>query len=95
MKTEPVADWELQKARMLFKRDNVQQLRTTLSRAVAIGEYAVFYNDPDLVNSAQEKIEAVTKDDIQRVAKKYLTAENRAVVITVPKPKGTAAGGGR
>jgi len=94
MKTEPVADWELQKARMLFKRGNVQQLRTTLSRAVAIGEYAVFYNDPDLVNSAQEKIEAVTKDDIQRVARKYLIAENRAVVITVPRPKGSAAAGG-
>ena len=94
MKTEPVADWELQKARMLFKRSNVQQLRTTLSRAVEIGEDAVFYNDPDLVNTTQEKIEAVTRDDIQRVAKKYLTAENRAVVITVPKPKGSSAVGG-
>jgi predicted Zn-dependent peptidase len=96
MKTEPVADWELRKARMLFKGANVQQLRTTLSRAVAIGEDAVFYNDPDLVNTEQEKIEAVTKDDIQRVARQYLTAENRAVVITVPKLKGSSAtGGGR
>jgi predicted Zn-dependent peptidase len=33
----------------------------------------------------------VTAADVQRVAKKYLTKENRSVVITVPKaapPKG-------
>ena len=95
MKSEPVADWELQKARLLFERSNVQQLQSTLQRAVEIGEFAVFYNDPDLIDTMQEKIEKVTKDDIQRVARKYLTAENSAVVISVPKPKTTAAGGGR
>jgi zinc protease len=94
MKTEPVADWELRKAQMGFKRSNVQQLQSTLERAVEIGEFAVFYNDPDLINTAQEKIERVTKDDIQRVARKYLTAENRAVVISVPKPKTPASVGG-
>jgi predicted Zn-dependent peptidase len=93
MKTEPVADWEMRKARLLFKRSNVQQLQSTLSRAIEIGEFAVFYDDPDLINTAQQKIEAVTKDDVQRVARKYLTAENRAVVISIPKPKTAAAGG--
>ena len=95
MKTEPVADWELRKAQLLFKRGNVQQLQSTLERAVEIGEFAVFYNDPDLINTAQEKIEKVTKDDIQRVARKYLTADNRAVVVSIPKPKTAAAGGAR
>jgi len=34
----------------------------------------------------------VTAADVQRVAKKYLTKENRSVVITVPKPgAGTGA----
>ena len=95
MKTEPVADWELRKAQLGFKRSNVQQLQSTLARAVEIGEFAVFYNDPDLINTVQEKIEKVTKADIQRVAQKYLTAENRALVISVPKPTAAGAGGGR
>jgi zinc protease len=94
MKTEPVADWELHKARMGFKRSNAQQLQTTLERAFEIGEDTVFYNDPDLVNTAQEKIEKVTAEDIERVARKYLTAENRAVVISTPKPKTAASAGG-
>jgi predicted Zn-dependent peptidase len=94
MKTEPVADWELRKAQLLFKRSNVQDLQSTLERAVEIGEFAVFYNDPDLINTMQEKIEKVTKEDIQRVARQYLTAENRAVVISVPKPKTAASAGG-
>jgi predicted Zn-dependent peptidase len=94
MKTEPVADWELRKAQLLFKRSNVQQLQSTIERAMEIGEFAVFYNDPGLINTVQEKIEKVTKEDIQRVARKYLTAENRAVVISVPKPKTASAAGG-
>jgi zinc protease len=95
LKTEPVADWELRKARLGFKRSNVQQLQSTLARAVEIGEFTVFYNDPDLINTLQEKIEKVTKEDIQRVARKYLTAENRAVVVSIPKPRTAAVGGAR
>ena len=94
LKNEPVADWELQKARMLFKRSNAQQMRSTLARAIEIGQDTVFYNDPALVDSVEQKIDAVTKEDIQRVARKYLTPENRAVVVTVPKPGAATAAGG-
>jgi predicted Zn-dependent peptidase len=48
---------------------------------------AVYYNDPNLINTRFEKIQSVTKEDIQRVAKTYLTEENRTVVTTIPKPK--------
>jgi predicted Zn-dependent peptidase len=33
----------------------------------------------------------VGKDEIQRVAKTYLTEENRTVVTTLPKPKAETA----
>lgn len=94
MKTEPVADWELRKAQLGFKRSNAHQLQSTLERAIEIGEFVVFYNDPDLINTQQEKIEKVTKEDIQRVARKYLNADNRAVVISIPKPTTAASAGG-
>src|SRR5882762_3245429 len=87
MKAEVVADWELQKVRMLARRQSAQQLRGTLNRAVRIGELAVFYGDPNLINTTLAKVETVGKNDIQRVAKTYLTEENRTVITTLPKPK--------
>ena len=47
----------------------------------------VYYDDPDLINAYDDKIEAVTKDDVRRVARTYLQEANRTVVITVPRNK--------
>ncbi len=91
MKGEAVADWELQKVRMLARRQAAQQLRSTLFRAYRIGELAVFYGDPNLINTTLAKVENVNKNDIQRVAKTYLTEENRTVITTLPKPKAEPA----
>jgi predicted Zn-dependent peptidase len=65
-------------------------LQSSLSRAVQIGVWTVYYNDPNLINTRLDKVGAVTKEDVQRVANKYLTAANRTVVITMPKAKGPA-----
>jgi zinc protease len=88
VKTEPLADWELEKARMSLRRSRAQQFQSTLSRAVTLGQYAVYYNDPNLINEIEDKFARVTKDDIQRVARTYFKDTNRTVVTTVPKPKG-------
>jgi zinc protease len=52
-----------------------------------IGQMSVYYNDPNLVNTRQTKLQAVTREDVQRAAKKYLTPENRTVITTLVKPK--------
>jgi zinc protease len=87
LKTEPIADWELQKVRMSGRRQSAQRLQSTLFRAYLMGEMTVFFNDPNLINTRFSKIQNVNKDDIQRVAKLYLTEDNRTVVTTLPKPK--------
>ncbi|MGI8743954.1 MAG: M16 family metallopeptidase [Bryobacteraceae bacterium] len=87
LKTEPIADWELDKVRMATRRQSAQQLQSTLSRAILIGQMTVYYNDPNLINTHFVKIQNVTKADVQRVAKKFLTDDNRTVITTVPKPK--------
>jgi len=85
LQKEPIADWELEKAKNSSRRSSIQSLQSTLGAAVMLGQYAVFYNDPNLINTQFQKIAAVTKEDVQRVANKYLKVEYRTVCETVPK----------
>ncbi|HEX5227766.1 MAG TPA: pitrilysin family protein [Bryobacteraceae bacterium] len=91
VKSAPFADWELQKVHMMERRQTAQELQSTLYRAYLVGELAVIYGDPNLINTRFDKIEKVTTEDLQRAAKTYLTEENRTVVTTLPKPKAETA----
>jgi predicted Zn-dependent peptidase len=85
VQNEPVADWELKKVQMQLQRERAQRLYSSRSRANALGHFAVYYNDPALINSVWRNYERVTRADMQRVARLYLTANRRTVVITAPK----------
>jgi predicted Zn-dependent peptidase len=89
---EPIADWELAKAKNSARRSSIQALQGSLGTATRLTQNAVFYNDPNLINTQFDKIAAVTKEDVLRVANKYLKAANRTVGITVPKAKAPNAG---
>jgi len=91
LKKEPIADWELQKAKNGTRRNFVNGLQSSLSQALNIGQYTVYYNEPSLVNTRLDKVAAVTKEDVQRVANKYLADTNRTVVITMPKARAKGA----
>ncbi len=93
LKKEPIADWELQKAKNSTRRAFVNNLQSSLSRAINLTQYAIYYNDPGLINARLDKVAAVTKDDVQRVANKYLRDANRTIVITMPKAKGAVPAG--
>jgi predicted Zn-dependent peptidase len=90
VKTGPIHDWEIDKAHNNGVRQQAAAMTSTLQRAIQLGEYALFYDNPNLVNTRAATYEKVTAADVQRVARKYLTAQNRSVVITLPK---TAAAG--
>jgi zinc protease len=85
LKNEPVADWELQKVQMQLRRQRAQQLYSTRRRANSLGHFAVFYDQPELINRVWRKYEDITKDDLRRVARAYLADSNRTVVTTLPK----------
>jgi predicted Zn-dependent peptidase len=82
---EPVADWELQKVKNAERRAFISRIQSSLGRALWIGSYTVSYNDPDLINTWLDKINAVAKEDLLRVAKRYLRPTNRTVIINLPK----------
>jgi zinc protease len=91
LKTGPINDWEIEKAHNSAIRSQAAAVTSTLQRAIQLGEYALFFDNPGLVNTRADRYQKVTAADVQRVAQKYLTKENRSVVITVPK---AAAGRG-
>jgi len=87
LKKEPIADWELQKAKNTTRRNFINNLTSSIARAITIGQYTVYYNEPNLINTRLEKVAAVTKEEVQRVANKYLVDTNRTVVVTMPKAR--------
>jgi zinc protease len=94
LKAGPIEPWEIEKARNIAKRSLVASLTSSLSRAVMLSQLAVYYNDPNLINTRYERLSAITAADVQRVAAKYFTPQNRTVVITTPKAAAPAPGSG-
>ncbi len=95
---EPIADWELEKAKNTARRAFLTTLSSSLSRAILLGQYAVYYNDPNQINTRLDRLMAVTKEDVQRVAQRYLRLQRRVVVWTVPRaasPVSRSVGSGR
>ncbi|MEP7000436.1 MAG: pitrilysin family protein [bacterium] len=91
IKSTPPADWEMDKARANAQRATISQQESSLARAVLLSQYALFYDDPGRINTRVARIKAVTAADVQRVARQYLTENNRSVIQTNPK---AAAGRG-
>ena len=92
VKTGPIADWEIEKARNNVTRGVVSGLTSSLQRAIQLGDSALVFDDPGRVNTRIDRIAKVTAADVQRVARQYLTPESRTVVLTVPKPAAPKGG---
>jgi zinc protease len=84
VKNAPVNDQEVDKAKNIRLAEFYRQVRTISGRANTIGTYEVFFGDYSKLFDAAKNYNAVTKEDVQRVAKKYLGANNRTVATLVP-----------
>jgi len=81
----PVSVAELEKAKNQIITSELRQRETNNGKASALGEAAVLRGDPNRVNTDLEQLQAVTAADVQRVAQKYLTDENRYVIYYLPE----------
>jgi len=87
LKNETVAERELNKARNQMETDLIFNLQTNFVRGLQMGFSITGSGDPLGFIKDLEKYRTTAADDIQRVAKKYFTPENRTVVRLLPKGK--------
>jgi predicted Zn-dependent peptidase len=85
VKKDGVSAAEMQKVLIQDRRQQAETMTSTMSRARTLGQYAVYFHDPLLINTILAKYSEVTPSDIQRVARQYLGPDERTVVLTSPK----------
>ena len=76
---------EIKKAQMQNRRRTVTARESALQVANRLGNNAVYFNDPDLINTALDKFNAVTAGDVQKAAAKFLIPRTRTVVVALPQ----------
>jgi len=84
---------ELAKAKTQLLRQFIDQRRSCLSTANLIGRYAVYFGEPNLINTIVDKENAVTLDQINAAAKKYFVRDQRTVVVALPATSGAKGAG--
>ncbi len=90
IQTSLVDERDLQKAKNTAVADFYRSMKTINGKANVLGTYDVIFGDYHKLFKAVDVISLVSREDVQRVAKKYFGARNRTVGVLVPE---RAAGG--
>ncbi len=85
VKNELITDTEFQKIQNQVENKFVSSNATVSGIAESLANYHVYFDDANLINNEIKRYNSVTKEDIKRVANKYLTKENRVVLQYLPK----------
>jgi len=85
LKTEPIDERELQKAKNHLESKLVFNLQSVKDKGYWIGYYHTLLGDYSRLFVEAEKFQQVTAEDVMHVAKKYFDEKNRNVVVLVPE----------
>jgi zinc protease len=100
VQAEPVAAAELERVKAQVAAANVFQRDSVFYQAMQMGMLETVGLDWRMLDAYVERVRAVTADQVQAVAKKYLTESNLTVTVLEPQPgkarprAGAALGGG-
>jgi predicted Zn-dependent peptidase len=78
---------ELRDAKVRFRANFYDQLESTFGKANLLASFALFRDDPARINRILDQYGAVTAEQIQSAAKKYLVASNRTAIDRIPEKK--------
>lgn len=86
LQNEPPSDQELQRAKNQIEASRTFEQDSNFRRAMLLGQAEMVGAGWRRVDQFVERIRAITAKDIQRVARQYLTEDNRTLGILVPLP---------
>ena len=88
MQTELISENEFQKVRNMLENDFLGNFRSMIGIAENLANYEMYFGDANLINTELDRYLKVSREDIQRVAKKYFMPSNRVVLYYLPKDNG-------
>jgi predicted Zn-dependent peptidase len=83
---DPPVYIELQRVRNQFEASSVRRLETNFGLALQLANSASLFGDWRTTFGLEERMAAVTAEDVQRVVRTYLRTENRTVATLVKTP---------
>ncbi len=85
VQNELIPDREFQKLRNQVENDFITANSTVAGIAESLANYHTYFGDANLINTEIDRYLQVTREDIQRVARKYFNKNNRVVLYYLPK----------
>ncbi len=86
VQNELITEVEFQKLRNQVENDFISTNETVQGIAESLANYHTYFGEANLINTEIDRYMKVTREDIQRVAKKYFVRENRVVLYYLAKP---------
>ncbi|MCP4120756.1 MAG: insulinase family protein [Bacteroidetes bacterium] len=86
VRTDLISEREFEKIRNQIENDLVSGNASLTGIATSLATYHVLFGEANLINTELIRYMRVTRDDIKRVAQKYLGHDNRVVLHYLPKP---------
>lgn len=88
LKHEPVAAWELERAKLVLGTDSIYARETVDGQARRIGFFVTMTGDPDYEQRYLQRVREVKPEDLMRVARKYFRGSNLTVSAIFPAKAG-------
>lgn len=85
MKKDGVTDEEFRKAKNIQEARFLYGKKDVLEKAQALSKYYTYFGKTNLINNELEQYMKVTKKDLLRVARQYLTLDKYVVLSYIPK----------
>jgi len=90
LKAEPISAAELQKTKNQFARDYILSRESNRDKAQTLAHAAVIHDDITTADGEFDIFMNMTAAEVQRVAQKYFTPENRVVLTITPRGAGSS-----
>jgi predicted Zn-dependent peptidase len=85
VRNELISEEEFQKLQNQIETQFVDGNSTVAGVAENLAQYKMYFGDTHLINNEIALYQKVTREDIQRVAKKYFSRDNRVTLYYLPK----------